>query len=70
MTFSPINSSDASSSQDYKVNAYADSPYSMGDIISTHIEKLHELEISGRGTLFSVTKHLLPKEEDSFLLKG
>lgn len=65
MTFYPINSSHGSSRQDCKVDAFTDPPYSMSDIISNHLEKLRELEVSGRGTLFSVTKHLLPKEEDS-----
>lgn len=65
MTFYPLNSSDTSSIQDCKVNAFTDLPYSMQDIISSHLEKLRELEISGTDTLFSVTKHLLPTEEDS-----
>lgn len=69
MTFYPLNSSQVSSSQDYKVSAFTDLPYSMQDIISNHLEKLRELEISGRGTLFCVTKQLLPKEEDSSTTK-
>lgn len=65
MTFHPINPSQASSTQDCRVSAFTDPPYAMHDIISNHLEKLHELEISGRSTLFSVTKHLLPQEGDS-----
>lgn len=65
MTFYPINSSHASSTRDCTVNAFTDPPYSIHDIICNHLEKLRELEVSGRSTLFSVTKHLLPKEEDS-----